>query len=358
VPSETRGLKSPWGRLVKKTSISLGGAKEMVEGKEPGTIIVPGLTYMGNGSCSAANCHGGDEAVEQSGQMIGDEFWIWEEEDPHAKSFEILSNDVSKSIASKLGIEDASASEACLSCHAVTPPEGMRGPDFALEDGNSCESCHGPAEKWRQPHAEAGWTAAQRADLGADGLLSEWGLIDTSNVAYRAVTCANCHVNIEQEMVDAGHPPLEFELSGYNWYDGRHWDPKYGEMMDAKMWATGQAAGAMLAEGSLKKLYEMGVGVAKKHFGADTIEGLAGASYTPAKCAAAAKDLAAMAGEATNDAERRIIVSGVTGLVIASFDGPDGEGAPDAVFDLSDEAMELGDGWQETLSEMAGMAGG
>ena len=45
-------------------------------------------------------------------------------------------------VAGKMSIADASTSDNCLSCHGLNPPTAIRGPEFKIEEGNSCESCH------------------------------------------------------------------------------------------------------------------------------------------------------------------------------------------------------------------------
>ena len=313
-------------------------------GAGPHPVVIPGFNYEGVATCSGSGCHSEPEATEQSGQWIGNEVDIWAQWDPHARGYKTLGNDDSKAIAAKLNIADAAASDRCLSCHAVAAPPAQQGQLFShKDDAVSCESCHGPGEKWLDPHAKAGWTPQQRQAIGAEGLLKQFGLADTSRIDIRANTCVACHLQIDKDMIDAGHPPLEFEMYAYNYYISkkpeaeyyRHWDEAQNRQIDARLWATGQAAALEAAQAQVKdwqakgwdtadadalvKLYTIGVNVAEKHFGSRTTAGLAQAEYTPAAMAAAAKDLAAKAPEATNAIEARVIGFGVTALGAASF---------------------------------------
>jgi hypothetical protein len=343
-------------------------------------IIVGGLKYTSNASCAGSGCHGEAEPKEHSGQWIGDENTIWAEHDPHAHGFLTLKDPASKAMADLLGIADAATSSRCLSCHAMDVPEPQRGELFAFEDAVGCESCHGPGEKYLNPHAEAGWTAAKRAQIGSEGLFKQFGLVDTSDLAARATTCVACHLQIDKDMIDAGHPPLEFELYAYNYYISKkgkefaiHWNEPTGQLQDARLWATGQAAALaaadkMLADWkakgwdatsaqSLRDLYAATAAVAKKHFGADTPVALSKAEFTPAKTAAAAADLAAIAPRATDAIQRRIVAFGVTALGAATFDGKGAE-VPDAFWDAYATATtgEGGDAYLAAVKQLADLA--
>lgn len=369
------------GAIAGLTTISGGqtGARHF----EPvtGTWILSGMTYLGDASCSSASCHGSDEAKMQSGQMIGDESIIWSSSDagdPHAKAWKTLKSADSKAIAAKLSVADPVTSDRCLSCHALNAPAAQRDAKFNIETGNSCESCHGPSERWSQPHAKEGWTKAQRKSLGTAGLMKDHGLFDTSDLTLRAELCLSCHLQIGKDMLDAGHPALQFELYGYNNYlfleqFATHWDEPEGQMMMARQWAVGQASAldasqrqvaAWKSQGwdtsgadALVALYSAGTGVARKHFGADTPAGLSQASYTPEKCAAAAKDLAELGAGAKSTIDRRVIAFGVMALAEATFDARDAE-APDELWDAFDIASKGAEGaaYLDALKKMASLA--
>lgn len=348
---------------------------------DPGVhdIVVPGLTYLGNASCSGSECHSAEKATEQTGQMIGDELNIWSQYDPHAFAYETLQNDKSKQIAAKLSIEPTS--DRCIGCHAINPKQEMRGEQFDLAAGVNCEACHGPAEKWKDPHAKAGWTKQQMETIGAKGLLDQYGLVATANLSIRAHTCVACHLQIDKDLIDAGHPPLEFEMYAYNYYtskkEGKQWyvhfDNPTGVMIDAKLWATGQAAAheaaaaqvrSWQAKGwdtasaeSLANIYKVGLDIAEKHFGAREAAKLDTAAYTPAKAAAAASDLARAAGEAKDKLQRRIVGFGVTALGASVFDGK-GQQVPQEFWDqyFTATSGEGGEAYQAALNKMAEIA--
>ncbi len=327
---------------------------------EPGLTRIDRLMYLGNPTCTGAKCHSADEPTMQSGQLIGDEYLIWDEADPHKKAFATLSSSDSKAIASKLSISDAASSARCLSCHSVDVPQAQRGEKWAHDQAVSCESCHGPAEKYLEPHAKAGWTAEQRKTLDANGMRETWGILDTSKLDVRATMCTACHLQIDKDMVDAGHPALQFEMGWYNeylWGDGYepHWTKPENDPISARLWAIGQVVSLSAAKSQVESwkskswdassaeglvaLYAKGVEIAQKHFGASGVAGLSSATISADAAAAAAKDLATTAGSARNAQEREIVLFGVASLVQTCYDLR-GADLPDAFWDAYDAAME------------------
>jgi hypothetical protein len=343
-------------------------------------IILPGLTYMGNASCAGSNCHSADKATEQSGQLIGDESNIWSESDPHAHAYTTLENDASKAIAAKLKLASATGAAQCLACHSMNVPKAQQGELFSFENGAGCESCHGPGQKYLNPHAEKGWTAKQRGALGGQGLIDQFGLVDTSNLAIRAHTCVACHLQIDKDMIDAGHPPLEFELYAYNYYVSKkadkqyaqHWTEPTDKMQDARLWAAGQvaaleAAGAQTAawkakgwdtaqSAALEKLYKTGAEIAARHLGVKTAADAQGAKLSAAQTSAAAAELAGSAAGAGDAIQRRVIAFGVAALGASTFEAK-GAAAPDAFWDAYNAAVsgatDGGDAYVAGVKKMA-----
>lgn len=334
-------------------------------GSKIGTWMPGAHKFMGNATC--VSCH--SEGKKKGGSnKEGDQFDVWEKDDPHSKSFEILSDEASKKIAEKLGIKDAAASDSCLSCHAVHAPAEKRGEKWTLDEGNSCESCHGPGEAYLTPHQTAGWTAEQRKAKDAKALMSEFGLFDTTNYAVRAEMCIGCHLQIDKKLVDAGHPALHFEMSSYNYYAWdaskgykTHWEETPKTLADAKLWAVGQAAALDAARASgnaeLTAIYGKGVEIASKHFGSASASELNKASYTAEKSAGACKDLAATAAGAKSQLERKMIAAGVFALAASTFDAK-GADIPDDLYSANDAAAggDEGAAYLDAIKKMSEMA--
>lgn len=214
-----------------------------VDRSRPEDLVKLGLKFDGAASCNAAKCHGSDKPKPPPSQA-GDEYTHWAAKDPHNRAFETLTKDASKAIATKMSIADASTAERCLSCHSVNAPASLRGQKFSLNEGVSCNACHGPSQKYMEPHATEGWTAKQRQAMGHADLLKTWGLYDTKPLVARAEKCTSCHLAIDADMVAAGHPQPQFELAYFSnagVYEDRHWkDPVDEKYFDVKQWTAGQ----------------------------------------------------------------------------------------------------------------------
>ena len=193
------------------------------------------LKYTGAASCGASNCHGATKPKPDYPRL--NENILWMQKDKHAKAFATLTNEKLKSgvrpskIVKELKIANAEASDRCLICHAVNVPAPLRASKFDITEGVHCDGCHGPAEKWLEPHAEKGWTHEQSVKVG---------MYDTKNFLLRAEKCVACHLKIDQELVAAGHPDLvAFELDTFSANMPPHWRDK-GTWIGTKTWATGQ----------------------------------------------------------------------------------------------------------------------
>lgn len=200
--------------------------------------------HLGVASCSNSVCHGASQPFRDS-NIQQNEFAIWQEFDPHAKAWQTLGSDASKSIARKLGIGDPAEAKVCLDCHADSIASDMRGERFQLSDGVGCESCHGGSELWLSAHADQGITHR-------DNLKN--GMYPTDQPIARARLCLSCHMGTPDRMIThrimgAGHPRLSFELDTFTWLHphykiGESWTERKGEWNGVRDWAVGQGVAA------------------------------------------------------------------------------------------------------------------
>jgi hypothetical protein len=209
--------------------------------KSPSQSLVPlHMKFEGSATCASAQCHGGTD-VKPPPETPGNEFTVWSGKDKHNAAYNNLSNPESQGIAKKLGIASAAASDKCLSCHALNAPAELKGDHFDIAEGVTCNACHGPSEKWSQPHSKEGWLDAQRAALPVHhDLLAKWGIYNTRPVDARANRCASCHLAIDAEMVKAGHRQPVFELAYFSETEPKHWREPEGYFV-VQLWAGGQA---------------------------------------------------------------------------------------------------------------------
>ncbi len=167
--------------------------------------------HMGVATCATSQCHG--SAIPRDGSnVMQNEYVTWTQDDPHSKAYEVLSNDQSKAIASRLGLRAANTAKICLDCHTDNVPDKRRGERFQISDGVGCESCHGGAENWISTHHNA--LVVSHADNVAAGLYP------TENVSERADLCLACHLGNSDKfathrIMAAGHPRLSFELDTF-----------------------------------------------------------------------------------------------------------------------------------------------
>jgi DNA-directed RNA polymerase subunit M/transcription elongation factor TFIIS len=81
----------------------------------------------------------------------GDQYGVWQTK-VHAKAYEMLASEEAKAVGAKLGIDNPQTSGKCLKCHSTAYffTETVQNADFAVEDGVSCESCHGPGADYKK----------------------------------------------------------------------------------------------------------------------------------------------------------------------------------------------------------------
>lgn len=221
------------------------------EAAPPGAARVeppePGL-YVGVATCASATCHGSARPLAGY-DVLQNEYYTWLQEDRHAQAYNVLFEPRSQAIVRNLGLGAAHRVQRCLDCHALTPEPAKTARRLEIEDGVTCESCHGPASGWLEGHRSAGWTHADSVAAG---------LVDLRRPAVRAATCLGCHLGdagrtVDHELIAAGHPALLFELDNYAAAMPAHWapagarrDPARAEEMlaghGAAAWAVGQVA--------------------------------------------------------------------------------------------------------------------
>lgn len=124
-------------------SWSLANFSQAEEGKK--------FDYVGAKTCKM--CHGA---------KTGDQYKIWSE-GPHAKAFEVLASEKALADAKEKGIEDPQKAEACLKCHvtAFAVMGDLENQKITMEEGVSCESCHGPGSEYKSKKVKDGIKAGE-----------------------------------------------------------------------------------------------------------------------------------------------------------------------------------------------------
>ena len=117
-----------WGLILLCTWAGVAGAAD-------GAVdAIAAHKHLGVATCSNSVCHGASQPFRDS-NVAQNEFAIWQEFDPHAKTFATMSTPAAKSIAAKLGLGDPAQAKVCLDCHTDNTAGNMRGERFQISDG-------------------------------------------------------------------------------------------------------------------------------------------------------------------------------------------------------------------------------
>jgi hypothetical protein len=161
------------------------------------------------------------------------EWQIWQEHDKHASAYKVLTEPRSQRMGQLLGKNVLAKETGCVQCHVSNAVEELWSPDcfrngqnLFVQEGVSCQACHGPASAWEDEHDETAWqqkTPAQKAEFGFNAL---------EDPVRRASMCASCHIGnaelgrvITHEMYAAGHPMLSgFDMEAFADKMPRHWE--------------------------------------------------------------------------------------------------------------------------------------
>jgi hypothetical protein len=175
-------------------------------------------TVVGPSKCTA--CHDHDRQATK-----------WQKEEPaqykdkaHYNTRKQLDGAKAGTYAKAIGIADPyDVKGSCVTCHATV----FRGDANA---GVSCESCHGPASGYLEPHQVKG-SYAKAVSTGLRDLKSKPPAI--------AKACVACHLTTDKRLVTAGHPSgAEFDV-GAGLKKVVHWATTYDF---AAVSAAGKAA--------------------------------------------------------------------------------------------------------------------
>jgi hypothetical protein len=248
---ESASRKGVFALLLCALCVLCGYRKESAVASAPAADLPAPARYFefrGSASCASVACH---NAAGPAGRR-GSEYAAWINRDPHANAYSILYGNPSQQIVKRLyRLPDSVAprpdTEAlCLKCHGIDADAPERNARFAPADFG-CESCHGPAEKWLSQHYLAGWrekSIRQKA---------EFGMRSTKDLLVRADVCVACHVGgpdreVNHDLIAAGHPRLQFEMSSFLAILPKHWDGseekrRYPDL-EVRTWAIGQAVSA------------------------------------------------------------------------------------------------------------------
>jgi hypothetical protein len=167
----------------------------------------------------------------------------WKQQDPHSNAFKVLESPLGKQMSGilkatgKAEYKDGVTKAAqCLTCHAIdiTPAAPLAEKKFDVEDGVTCNACHGIRSPWQNKHFAEGRVAGKKGmpwRILEPAEKEKSGLRNLRDPVVRAQLCASCHVGsaadgrvVTHEMYAAGHPPLPpFEHGTFMECQPKHW---------------------------------------------------------------------------------------------------------------------------------------
>ena len=99
----------------------------------------------------------------------GEQFKLWSES-AHAKAYETLASEEALAEGKKHGIDNPQTAPQCLECHATAAAvvDDIANQKITLEEGVSCESCHGPGSAYAKKSVKKQVAAGEieRASVG------------------------------------------------------------------------------------------------------------------------------------------------------------------------------------------------
>lgn len=182
----------------------------------PSSIFAQNKT-LGPGSCGLGqnNCHFNDNE--------------WWKNDDHKFTVQSIYDALPQyeQMAERAGVGAANlfkGNNKCMGCHG-TVISGKEANE--VDNGVSCESCHGPGSGYKDIHSE-GDAGAGKNRVGYSKGLSA-GMREMAKLDVRAKTCVGCHFINDEKLLRAGHP----SGNTFNYVKGirsvsQHWDRQPG----------------------------------------------------------------------------------------------------------------------------------
>jgi len=194
-------------------------------------------TFVGPNEC--INCHDHDDErhwyENKEAPSVRELFPDRGDKAGHINSLKQLDTAKGDPWAAAIGLKDKyDPNGACVRCHATV---------FAgdANAGVSCESCHGAASLYLKPHQTKGSYETSVTEYGMTRLVG--------NLSGWTQQCTNCHIQDDERLLKAGHPPGDdFDLGKQYKPVSLHFKKKYAEA-DVSQIAKGEMEGILKRRG-------------------------------------------------------------------------------------------------------------
>lgn len=165
-----------------------------------------------------------DTLVATACQKCHGDQHAWWYGDPHYASIDpfLDSSADARKIARLYGLSPSRLTRGdslCMDCHGTVATARAR---REVQDGVSCQSCHGPAADYLEPHQEGDKALGPERPGYRKGL--DLGMVDLRGVEHRLENCASCHYVTDPRLISAGHPGgADFDIAE-RMAAIRHWE--------------------------------------------------------------------------------------------------------------------------------------
>lgn len=191
------------------TSPAAGGISAVPAEGEKKSHLRPTSRFKTLAAAACQRCHGDQHA--------------WWYSDPHYASIEPFLEKAAKNvqIARLYGLQTGRLTrgdQLCMDCHGTVASGSEK---RTVQDGVSCQSCHGPAADYLEPHQEGDKSLGLQRPGYRKAL--QLGMVELEDLSKRAATCTGCHYITDPRLLSAGHP----SGAGFDFVGGmsniKHW---------------------------------------------------------------------------------------------------------------------------------------
>lgn len=164
---------------------------------------------------------------DECGECHKNEVAVWRETQHQKAFYELSRKEEAQEIAERMGVKRLKKDAVCTDCHFTLKQEGG---DHEAIAGVSCESCHSPAKEWLNVHNDYGGKDVKKADETKAhrqerlAKMDAAGMIRPDDLYALAANCYQCHLVINEELVNKGEHKAgsDFELISWSQGENRH----------------------------------------------------------------------------------------------------------------------------------------